>query len=156
MGATGWISMGGLIVSMAAFWRSGSVRVVDLRTNVRKEIAELRVILDDLLKQIPHRVQSRERAWATIGLATSGAMVEFRNTADGHVAEIQQLRAQLDHLEPIPRLATYTVVENRAVAERTIRSRTQQLLDKYAAAAREDDATREHARKAALDRVGRS
>jgi len=46
--------------------------------------------------------------------------------------------------------------EDKEVELHAVRRRTQQLSDKFSAAAREDDATREHLRNAMLDRVARS
>jgi hypothetical protein len=149
------MSLGSLTVAVAAFWRAGRVRVLDLRTTARKEVAELRVILDELFRQVPFRIQSRERAWSAIGMALSGAMQEFRTTAESPITEIRQLQAQLGELEAVPALATYNAVEAKVVALRAVHARIQQLSDKYAVAAREDDATREHVRKAALDRASR-
>jgi hypothetical protein len=150
------ISVGSLLMAAAAFWRTGRVRTVDLRTKVRKDVAELRITLDDLSSKIPYRIQSRERAWSSMGLSNSGAMQEFRESANRHIDEVRGLLSRLDEIQKMPLLTTYRNAEDKSVDVEGIRTCTKQLLDKFAAAAKEDEAIREHNRKAMLERAARS
>jgi len=63
MSVPGWVFVaipaGSLVVGVLALWRSGRRRVLDLRTGVRKDAAELRLSLELLSKAIPAAVHSR-------------------------------------------------------------------------------------------------
>ena len=62
-----WLTVCSIVLSIVALWRTGRIRVLDLRTKTRKDLAELRQTLDHLLQSLPIRIQSRERAMAAIG-----------------------------------------------------------------------------------------
>jgi hypothetical protein len=141
MSLTGWVSVGGLLLSAFALWRTGRVRVLDLRLTVRKTIAELSVELEHLSERLEYGVQSRTRVAAASG--EGGGNVEiFRQAADADRAELQALRSTLEKLNRLPPLAFYSHIEDRAVGAQRIRTRLTQLSEKYAAALREDDARR--------------
>jgi hypothetical protein len=89
-----WIAVGSLLVSIAALWRAGRVRVLDLRTSLRKDAVELRLALDDLATTIPASVQSRMRVSAAAS-GMGGAMDQFRAEAEADGAAIAALRARL-------------------------------------------------------------
>jgi hypothetical protein len=97
------ISGGSFLVSVLAWWRSGRVRILDIRTNVRRDVAELRLDLDALSTQITRGVQSRIAASAPTG--GGGALEAFRRDADTDSAAIGPLRIQLNEIEKIRPLA---------------------------------------------------
>ena len=150
-----WIAIGSLLVSILALWRAGRVRVLDLRTDVRKDVVELRLALENLAATIPVAVQSRERVSAAAGMM-GGAMEQFRAEARADTATVETLRGQLGGIEPIPLLASYNTVEAKAVTAQEVRVRVQALRDKYLAAADTDAKTREHLRASAIARRNRS
>ena len=141
------IAGGSLLVSVAALWRSGRVRVLDRRTEVRRDLADLRPRLDGLERSIPDAVQSRVRVNSAIGLGGSGAEEVFKKGADADLAAVREFRGQLDDIGRLRWLAGYGSVEEKLVAARTVRTRFEQLADKYAAAGRQDEATRKHIRE---------
>jgi hypothetical protein len=140
-----WISGGSLLLSAVALWRSGRVPVLDIRTSVRTDIAELRLRLDALSQTIPAAVQSRVRVAAATG--SGGATELFRQGAEADTATVRGLYEQLDRIARIPLLASYGQIEANSVAAREVRTRVEQLSAKYAAAAHEDAAAREHIRE---------
>ncbi|HEV2471190.1 MAG TPA: hypothetical protein VGS41_00890 [Chthonomonadales bacterium] len=140
------IAAGSLLVSVVALWRSGRVRVLDRRTELRGDLADLRPRVDALERVISDAVQSRVRANSAVGLGRSGAEVMFKKAAEDDSATVQEFRRELDEIDRVPVLAGYRRIEKKMVAARTLRTRFEQLADKYAAAAREDEATRKHLR----------
>lgn len=150
-----WISGGSLLVSAFALWRSGRVRVLDLRTKIRKDAVELRVSLNDLLKAIiPLAVQSRTNVSSAAG--RTGALDIFRTEAEADTATLNGLLAELKNIEPIGLLASYSDIEAKAVSVHEIGTRVKQLHEKYLAAADADEKIREHLRNAAIARVSRN
>jgi molybdopterin converting factor small subunit len=146
-----WITIGGLLVSILALWRAGRLRVLDLRTTLRNDAAELRLALENLAATIPAAVQSRERLAAATGQA--GAFQQFRLEAETDRATVETLRARLSGIEPIPLLASYDTVEAKVVTAHEVRLRVQQLREKYTAAAAGDAQEREYLRAAAEARA---
>jgi type II secretory pathway component GspD/PulD (secretin) len=140
-----WISGGSLLLSAAALWRSGRVRVLDIRTNVRTDIAELRLRLDALSQAIPAATQSRANAASAIG--TGRAAQLFKQGADADIATIKGLTEQLDQIARISVLSSYSQIEAKSVAAREVRIRLEQLSAKYEAAADDDAATRKYLRE---------
>jgi hypothetical protein len=146
-----WLAIGGLLVSPLALWRAGRVRVLDLRTTVHKDAAELRLALEDLAGTIPRAIQSREHVAAATGQA--GALQQFRTEADADIAAVAALRVRLSGIEPIRLLASYSTVEAKVVTAHEVRLRVQQLREKYKAAAAADAQEGEHLRAAVEARV---
>src|SRR5262245_26231991 len=105
-----WISG---VLSIIAIWRTGRVRVLDLRTKLRKDAAELRVTLEGLAARIPVAVNSR--ANVTSVTQQTGALEGFRQEAEADAAEVKALQAKVQGIEPIPLLAGYGAIERRAV-----------------------------------------
>jgi hypothetical protein len=148
------LSGGSLLVAVVSLWRSGRSPVLAMRTSVRKDVAELRIWLDTLSATFPVAVQSRERVAAAAG-GRGGALESFRESVRADQAEVARMRAQLDEIERMPRLYSYSTLEAKSVAAQEVRTRVLQLQEKYAAAAAADEATRKHLRDAAIARANR-
>ena len=148
-----WISGSSLLVSILALWRVGRGRALDLRTSALKDVAELRSTLGDLLEKIPPAVQSRRNVAAALG--NTGATERFRGEADADSNEIQGLLTRLNDAAQTSAHAPYSDIEQMALTAREVRTRAQQLSEKYAAAWAQDEASREYLRRAAADRVNR-
>jgi hypothetical protein len=148
---TGWITG---TVALVALWRTGRVRVLDLRLTVRKGIAEIGVDVDHLARRLEYAVQSRTGVASATGQA--GALQAFREQAEADRAEIQAMRQRLQDLNRLSMFATYLQVEDRAVGLETVRTLYRQLSEKYDAAIRDDDAQRTYLRErrdATFDRM---
>jgi hypothetical protein len=149
-----WITGIGAAVSIAAFWRSGRVRVLDLRTELRKQAAELRLALKDLESTIPFAVESRERVTSVTG--QTGALQGFRQEAETDAAEVKALQAKVAGIEPIPFLAGYDAIEQRVVIAHEVSIRVTMLREKYTLAAEVDAEVRKHRREEMLEQVRRT
>jgi hypothetical protein len=79
-----------------------------------------------------------------VGSALGGAVVAFKQAAAEDCVSVGILRADLENAGRLPFFTTYRNVEARMVAARGIRTRFEQLEQKYATTAREDAATRTH------------
>ena len=146
MDASQWVvSLGGWVVSGFAIWRGGRVRVLDRRLEARKRVAELRVEVEHLVKQVQFAVQSRTNISAAIGMGGSGNLQYFRETAEADLAELRELRSAIETLKSVPAvplIGLYARVEDCLVRAHGIGVSIQKLSDKYAAALAEDEAER--------------
>lgn len=137
-----WLSVGSLVIAALAYRRAGRVRVLDRRTELLKDIADLRPRLECLERSIPDAVQSRLNASSATGSALGGAAQAFKQDAGVDTVEIGVLRGRLEEMSRLPFFQTYARIEARMVSVREVRTRFEVLSEKYAAAAREDAATR--------------
>ena len=152
--ATLLISLGSLVVAAAGFWRSGRVRVLDLRTAVLKDAAELGIALEGLSKTVPAAVRSRTNLSAATG-NTGGALQLFREEAEADLATLRGLRNRLDQVKRVRLFSSYSAIEAKAVSVNEVRTRVRHLTEKYQAAACADDKLREEHRKAATERFNK-
>lgn len=123
-----WISGGSLLISAIALWRSGRVRVLDRRTELRKDLADLWPRLGGLKAVIRAASTPRTHAMAAVGLVRSEQELLAAPDADA----VKVLRALIDEIGRIPWFATSGKIEAKIVAARTVRTRFELLADKYA------------------------
>jgi hypothetical protein len=147
-----WISAVSALIAALAYWRSGRVRTLDLRTTVRRQCAELQSGLETLAAAIPAAVDSRARITAMTG--QTGALEHFRTEADSDRAAIEELSKRVDSLKRIRFLTGYRAVEKRAVIAYEIGTQVRQLRDKYKRAADTDNETRRHRQGEVLSHIG--
>lgn len=101
----------------------------------------MRLALDQLDKNIPFCLQSRQRVCAANGQA--GALQAFRKEVETDTAEVECLRAELSAIPWIPLLGGSAVAADAAVTVHDLQGRVQVLTDKYAAALAEDAVERD-------------
>jgi hypothetical protein len=121
-----WISCGSLlvsaaslVVSVAAYRRSDTLRRLDRLSELSRDIADLRPRLDQLERTIPKAVQSRAPASAALGHG-------LRAGADA--AAVCEPRAQLDGAASTPRRVDYAGIETKSVTARQVSTRLEQLV----------------------------
>jgi hypothetical protein len=148
------ISLGSLVVAAGGFWRSGRVRVLDLRLTVRKDIAVLRIDLEGLPQKIAQGMTSRVNVLSAMGMGGSGAAQAFHDAGDADLETLKRLQAQLSKVDRFWLLARwYGAVERKAVSVHAIRHDVNLLQAKYAKAMSEDDENRDRIRKEKIDHV---
>ena len=113
------VSAGSLIVSVAAYRRSDTLRRLDRLSELSREIAELRPRLDQLERNIPKAVQVRAPASAAPGHG-------LRASADA--AAVREPRGQLDGAASIPKRVDYVRIETKSVTARQVSTRLEQLV----------------------------
>jgi hypothetical protein len=113
------VSAGSLIVSVAAYRRSDTLRRLDRLSELSRDIADLRPRLDQLERTIPKAVQSRAPASAAPGHG-------LRFSADAAAA--REPRSQLDAAASIPRRVDYVGIETKSVTARQVSTRLEQLV----------------------------
>jgi len=113
------ISAASLVVSIAAYRRSDTLRRLDRLSELSRDIANLRPRLDQLERTIPKAVQSRAPASAALGHG-------LRAGADA--AAVRAPRGQLEGAASIPKHVDYAGIETKSVTARQVSTRLEQLV----------------------------
>jgi hypothetical protein len=121
-----WISCGSLLVSacsllvsVAAYRRSETLRRLDRLSELSRDIADLRPRLDKLERTIPKALQSRVPPAAVLGHG-------LRAGADA--AAVREPRSQPDEAASIPKRVDYAGMATKSVTARQASTRLEQLV----------------------------
>ncbi len=121
---------GSLLLSLLALWRTARFKVLDLRTQLRRDVAELRVTMDEMVAHINRALQpTAERP------LESAALQALRREADMDSLQLEALRGRLNEINVVATFASYKTLEAKCTLAQAIRTRVAQLADKYASAA---------------------
>jgi len=143
------------MVALFALWRTFAAPTVALRTTLVRELAQLRVELAALGKQIPFGLQSRQRVSSALG--TGGGNLEiFKRETETDLAEVHTIESQVGDMDGVVRwISSYADMEEKAKEVTSARTRAKQLADKYAAAFAKDEADRAFIRESVTQRAAR-
>ena len=115
-----------LLVSLLALWRTARFRVLDLRTQLRRDVAELRVTMDEMVAHINRSLQpTAERP------IESAALQAHKREADMDSLQLEALRGRLNEINVVAPFASYKTLEVKCAIAQAIRTRIHQLADKY-------------------------
>lgn len=124
------VSGGSLLLSMLALWRTARFKMLDLRTQLRRDVAELRVTMDEMVAHINRALQpTAERP------LESAALLALRREADMDSLQLEALRRRLNEINILAPFSSYKALEAKCALAQAIRTRVRQLADKYASAA---------------------
>jgi hypothetical protein len=124
------VSGGSLLLSMLALWRSARFKALDLRTQLRRDVAELRVTMDEIVAHINRALQpTTERP------LESAALQALRREADMDSLQLEALRGRLNEINVVAPFCSYRTLEAKCALAQAIRTRVRQLADKYSSAA---------------------
>lgn len=123
------VALASLLLSVLALCRSRRSQALDLRADLRCEVAGLRVTMDELIARINRTLQSAlERA------VDGTALHALRREADVDSIQLQALRDRLNEIAVVVPLCTRGTLEGKRAVTHAIRTRVHQLLDKYRSA----------------------
>ena len=159
MAAPDWVSYAGLITGTVgaitgclAYRQSNKLKALELRLELRKAEADLRIAVQELLSLLEHARTSRYRVAAATGLFKSGALEAWtkaweEDIAAAHVLEIKLPDAGIDYTA-----AQYQELESRLVDVHTRATEAAQLKAKYVGYLTADDKERDRL-KANMDKL---
>jgi len=119
-----------LLLSLLALWRTARFKVLDLRTQLRRDVAELRVTMDEMVTHINRAVQPTAEH-----PIESPALQALRREADLDSLQLGALRGCLNEINVVTPFASYKTLEAKCALAQAIRTRVHQLADKYSPAA---------------------
>lgn len=121
---------GSLLLSLLALWRTARFKVLDLRTQLRRDVAELRVTMDEMVAHINRALQPTAEQ-----PIESAALQALRREADMDSLQLEALRGRLNEINVVATFASYKTLEAKCALAQAIRTRVHQLADKYSPAA---------------------
>ena len=153
MSAPDWLSYVGAITGVAGsimgyvgYRRSGLIKALDLRLELRKAEIDLRASIPDLVALLGTARKSRDAILAATGMFQSGPHLKWREQYDGDYTEALKLAEgsippDTDHAS-----ASHTVLEANLVGAYALRKRVEALRARYSAGLAEDDRQRDRLR----------
>jgi hypothetical protein len=142
----------GAIMGYISLRRSGKLKALDLRLELRRDEADVR----ELAQEFPALVERAHRSRRAVHAATGriGAFQQWLADCEGDPAAMRALHAQLSDPNNDYASASHAELESRLVAVHSLKSQAERLRDKYLAALVADDKERE--RIAADQRAART
>jgi len=145
------ISLISLLLSLLALWRTACVGVLNLRAELRRHVAELRVTMDELIGRLNHALQS-----AVERPIDHTTLQELRREVDIDSVQLEALRGRLSEINVVAPWCSRKTLEAKSAAAGAIGTRVHQLVNKYPAAApcvqRSNQSEDDPARRAATTR----
>ncbi|MBE7526372.1 MAG: hypothetical protein HS120_01615 [Burkholderiales bacterium] len=136
----------GAVVAILAFRRTGEIKALDLRLELRRTESTLQSDIQDLLPLLEHAKASRTRLAAAQGGYHSGATAHWLYEWDTDLAEANQLVAGASTLDVDCSVFSQAELEARLVTVHKLQRQVAQLSGKYQSSLAADDSGREQLR----------
>lgn len=136
----------GAVVAILAFRRTGDIKSLDLRLELRRSESTLQSDIQDLVTLLEHAKASRTRLAAAQGTYHSGVTAHWLSQWDADFAEARQLVAGASALDIDCSVFSQPELEARLVIVHKLRRQVTQLYDKYQSSLAADDVGREQLR----------
>ena len=154
MAAPDWVSyagaltgIGGLILGGLAYRRTGNIKAIDLRVELRKQESDLRSMIQSLPEVLENAKTSHERIAAATGKYQSGAMQAWLGDWQADYATAK-FEAQSMPKDPIPCDGlSHFELERALIAVHEKMGILRQVRERYEASVVGDDQDRDHLRQ---------
>ncbi|MBB4133402.1 hypothetical protein [Xanthomonas sp. 3075] len=140
------IGIVGAVVAIQAFRRTGELKALDLRLELRRTESTLRSDIQDLIPLLELAKKSRTRLAAAQGNFHSAATTHWLCQWDADVAEAKKLVAGASALDIDCSSFSQAELEARLVTVHKLQRQLAQLSGKYQSSLAADDSGREHLR----------
>lgn len=136
----------GAVMGYVAYRRSGELKALDLRLQLRKTENDLRSTVEELPALLEHAKKSRTAVASATGKLGSGALTNWHSELEADLAAVRSLEAELPHVNADYTALNHSVLEAKLVAVHAIRIKAVRFRGKYDTALAADDREREHIR----------
>jgi hypothetical protein len=140
----------GAVMGYIAYRRSGEMKALDLRLQLRKAESDLR----DIVERMPHLIDeargSRLAVTSALGTLRSGAVDSFKSRCESDIALARSLGRELPPADRDYLDSDYRALEARLVQVHGLTARAVNLRDRYLSEIAKDDKDREHIRASNL------
>ena len=143
----------GSVMGYLGLRRTGQIKSLDLRLELRKAERGLRGILNDLPEFLSRAKQSRYAVASANGGLQSGWIVGWTQAWEADLEKIRQLEGDLPDQGSDLVKATHYELESRLVVAHTMTSQASGLQAKYQASIAEDDVMRQRIHEAVAMRA---
>lgn len=138
----------GTISGCMAYRRTGQLKALDLRLELRKADSELRNFVLPLSAKLDYAKRSRERIAAATGGVHSGAMQKWLAEYEDDLSNLQKMEASLPVHGESYRSETAATIESKLVMRHSLMIEAKALSAKYEDSVARDDKGRESIRDA--------
>ncbi|MEO8009446.1 MAG: hypothetical protein ABI728_13140 [Betaproteobacteria bacterium] len=136
--------IGGAIMGYISFRRSGKMKALDLRLELRKADHDLRDTVKGFAPLLDQAMNSHKNVSAAIGQYNSGAFKQWVSEWEESQKEILALENNLPDPDTDYQGLGYAALETRLVAVHAMQSQAAHIRDKYLAVLESHDKEREH------------
>jgi hypothetical protein len=132
----------GALLGIKAYRRTSRDKVLDLRIQLHRDVRELTLQGQQLLKTISFGLRSRAAVSSALGMALSGSTQIFSQEAVTDMTRTAELEQQLVGIDELTEPDNLAFLERRLVEVHGVGVELRQLKSKYGAALAQDDADR--------------
>jgi hypothetical protein len=136
----------GAVMGYVAYRRSGELKALDLRLELRKSESELQRTVEELPARLEYAKKSHIAVASAIGMFGSGAFKRWDTDWQADLASVRSLPTELPPANFDYASASHSELEARLVAVHALRGKAAHIQEKYEAALAADDKEREHIR----------
>ena len=147
--------IGGAIMGYISYRRSGQLKALDLRLELRKADHDLRDTVKGLGPLLDRAMKSRRSILAAIGQYNSGAHDQWVSEWEQTQKEVRVLEENLPDLDTDHKDLGASALETNLVTVHATQSKAAQIRDRYSTYLESDDKEREHHRAAQRESVNR-
>ncbi len=148
---TGYVGMvsgiAGAVLSIISYRKSSSIKNLDLRLELRKEINNTHTNLAHLTGLLPHANNSRRAVAAATGNFHSGNMQRWNNELEIDNEQLTSIAEKAPDLEASYDSLNTKELESKLIEVHSLQSEINTLVNKYQSAIDSDDSERNHIRE---------
>ena len=148
---TGYVGMisgiAGAVLSVISYRKSNSIKKLDLRLELRKEINNANTNLAHLTGLIPYANKSRTAVAAATGNLRSGVMQRWNNELEQDNEQLASITERAPDSEAKYDSLNTKDLESKLIEVHSLQSEINKLVNKYQSAIDSDDSERNHIRE---------
>lgn len=143
-----------LVFTYINYRRLQKIKSLDLRIELRKQVAEVRAVIDGLPELLERAGKSRDAALSALGTLLTGYHQQVWKPAfASDIETAKNLATELPAADEVFQRASHQELEERLLEIHALGLKGKQLREKYLAELASDDRDREHIRARALART---
>lgn len=145
-----------LVFSYVNHRRLQKIKALDLRIELRKQVAEVRAMIDGLPELLERARKSRDAVLAALGTLLTGYHQQvWKPACASDIETAKKLAVGVPAADETFQRASHQELEEKLLEIHALGLKAKQLRDKYLAELASDDRDREHIRARALAHVPR-
>jgi hypothetical protein len=134
----------GAVMGFVSYRRSGQMKALDLRIELRKAVGDLH----DSVQSLPSLLERAKASRTAVAAATgqAGALQHWQGEFEKDLSTVQRLATEIPDSSATYELLSHSELESRLVSVHQIQSQANRLYEKYRASLASDDKEREQIR----------
>jgi hypothetical protein len=129
-----------------AYRRSGEMKALDLRLELRKSENDLRRLVGELPAQLENAKKSHIAVASATGMLGSGPLKKWSSEWESDLTKVRSLEEELPSTDSNYLSVNHAELEAKLIAIHDLRAKVVQVQEKYQTSLARDDKEREHIR----------